>query len=89
MIHDLYNKKKEEIAQNTKSKYAFKVLDFIFSYPIFNSSQFYKHTGIIETTARDLIGKVEKDKTLRLVQKGKGRNPNVYIFPELLMITES
>ncbi len=87
-IHELYNKKKNEISQITKSKYSFKVVDFIFSYPIFNSSQFYKHTRIKETTARDLIRKIEKHRTIRLVQKGKGRKSNIYMFPELLLITE-
>ncbi|MBN1617733.1 Fic family protein [Candidatus Dojkabacteria bacterium] len=89
LIHNLYNKKKEEISQTTKSKYSFKVLDFIFSYPIFNSSQFYKITRIKGTTAKDLIKKIEKNKIIKLVQKGSGKRANIYLFPELLSITES
>lgn len=85
-IHLLYNQKKEEIAQLTNSKYNIKVLDFIFSYPYFNTSQFIKQTKINDSTAKDILRKLTGI-VINLEEKGSGIRPNVYSFPQLLDIT--
>jgi hypothetical protein len=39
-------------------------------------------------TGNELLRKLEKQKLIRLIMKGSGRKPNIYILPELINITE-
>ena len=62
------------------------VLDFIFSYPYFNTSQFIRQTKINDSTAKDILRKLTGI-IINLEEKGSGIRPNVYSFPQLLDIT--
>ena len=86
-IHDLYNQKKEKIVNLTHSQFAIQVLDFIFSYPIFNSSQFIKTAKVPAATARRILKALEDGSVIKLIKKGKGRAPGIYAFPKLIHIT--
>ncbi len=87
-ILNLYNDKKEEIRELTHSQYTIDILDFIFSNPFFNTSQFVKETSIkTQSTASDLINSLIDGKVVKLDEKGSGSKPNTYFFPELLAIT--
>jgi Fic family protein len=87
-ILQLYNNKKEEIRELTHSQYTVDILDFIFSNPFFNSKQFTKQTHIgAQSTANDLISKLQGGDIIKLYEKGFGSTPNTYSFPELLDIT--
>ena len=87
-IMDLYENKKEQIKATTKSQYAVDLLDFIFTYPIFNSSQLIKVKCIKSTTAKDLLRKIENENIIKLIEHGSGQKANLYLFPELIRITE-
>lgn len=54
-ILDLYNQKKKEVTQATHSQFAIQVLDTIFSYPIFTSSQFISFSGVKKATGSILL----------------------------------
>jgi Fic family protein len=86
-IKELYDEEKEEIKEITKSKYAIDILDFIFSYPLFSTSQFSERTGIKPPYSNQIIKKLEKTKIILLFRKGAGSKPSVYVFPDLLRIT--
>jgi len=85
-IHNLYDSKKEEIMNLTNSKYAIKILDFIFSYPIFNSTHFIKTSKISKPSAMRALIVLEKGGLLKKIQSGSGRKPATYIFSKLLSI---
>ena len=46
---------KGQVAEVTRSRYAIHTLDWIFEYPIFNSSDFADRAGIPDRTARRLL----------------------------------
>lgn len=84
MLHD---NKRGEIREVTKSQYSGEILDFIFSYPFFNTVQFINKTQINSNTSRDLLKRLVNSKILSVAKRGSGRSPSVYVFPELLRIT--
>jgi Fic family protein len=86
-IMELYADKKEEIKQVTNSKYSVDILDFLFSYPLFSTTQFAKQTRIKPPYSNQIIKKLEEAKVIKLFRKGTGSKPNVYLFPDLLIIT--
>lgn len=86
-IKTLHENKKIEIRETTKSQYSAEVLDYIFSYPFFNTAQFIDKTHINAHTSRDLLKRLVDSSILSVAKKGSGRNPSVYVFPELLRIT--
>lgn len=86
-IMGLYAQKKEEIKEATKSQYAVDILDFIFSYPFFSTSQFAEKTKIKQPYASQIIKKLEDSQSIRLFRKGTGSKPSVYLFPDLIDIT--
>lgn len=88
-IQHLYNLMKDEISETTKSQYSLKILDFIFSYPIFNSTQFVEKTGINPSSGKKLLNKITEKGLVKLVEKGAGTRASIYLFPSLLQITEA
>ena len=54
-IIGLYEEMKISIAEITRSRFVIKILDFIFSHPIFKGSSFVKITGIPRGTANRLL----------------------------------
>jgi len=83
----LYGEKKEEIRNVTKSQYAVDILDFLFSYPYFTSTKFSQKTNVMPPYSRQVIQKLEEAKIIKLLRKGKGSKPSLYVFPELISIT--
>lgn len=86
-IHTLYDQKKNRIVELTHSQFAIKTLDFLFSFPIFTSSQFIEHSRIPEATARRILNELTKGQVIKEMRSAKGRKPGVYLFPKLLAIT--
>lgn len=86
-IIKLYNLKKEDIKSITRSQYSVNILDFIFSYPFFSSTQFSSKAGIKPTYANDILKKLTDGKLITLWKKGKGNRPSVYVFEDLIEIT--
>lgn len=86
-IRDLYDEKKTNIKEVTKSKYFVDILDFIFSYPFFTIPQLTQKTNINSKYALDLVRKLEESKLVKILRPSSGRRPAVYIFDDLIRIT--
>ncbi|MBF0231527.1 MAG: Fic family protein [Desulfamplus sp.] len=86
-IHDLYDQKKLRIVELTHSQFAIQTLDFLFSFPIFTSTQFVSHAGIPYRTAQRILLSLAEGGVVKEVRKKKGRLPAVYLFPKLIQIT--
>ncbi len=70
-IHDLYKDKKLKIATLTRSQFSIQTLDFLFSYPLFTSSQFYERSKIPLATAKRILKLLEKNNIISLLKEGK------------------
>lgn len=86
-ILDLYNIKKERIRNLTHSQYAINTLDFIFSYPVFTTTQFIKYSKIPKPTAIGILKSLSDGKVLNIIEKGRWCKPTTYIFKKLIDIT--
>lgn len=85
-ILQLYNIKKDRISSITHSQFSIKILDFIFSNPVFSSSQFIKYSSIPKDSARNILRIIREAGIINLIYEGKGRAPGIYIFPKLVEI---
>jgi Fic family protein len=87
-IFDLYQQRKEWIIQQTRSPYAIWALDFIFSNPIFNASEFIEKTRASRAAANRILNILVSAGLFATVQSGVGRRPAIYAYSELLDLTE-
>ncbi|MBC8277903.1 MAG: Fic family protein [FCB group bacterium] len=85
-ILELYNAKKERITSLTHSQFSIRALDYIFSYPIFTSSDFIQRSAIPKQSAMLILKLLVDGGVIELFLKGRGRKPNTYIFSKLIMI---
>ncbi len=85
-IHSLYEQKKERIAVVTRSQYSIRVLDYLFSKPVFRSSDFAAESRIPKATANRILQQLEEAKVIFFVSKGKGTAPSVYGFTKLIRL---
>ena len=85
-ILDLYEKKKTRITDMTRSQYAIKILDTLFAWPIFNTTDFIKRSRIPKRSAIWLLNILKKEGVLSVVRKGSGRSPAIMAFDKLLRI---
>jgi hypothetical protein len=84
----LYQEKKDWIAEQTRSQYAVKALDWLFSRPIFKTSDFVASAGTPKPTAGRIIRVVRDNGMLRELRPSSGRRPAVLAFSDLLNIAE-
>ncbi|MEA2097532.1 MAG: Fic/DOC family N-terminal domain-containing protein [Patescibacteria group bacterium] len=82
-ILDLYNKTKEKIIDIPTPKNSIKVLDFIFSMPIFDSGDFRRHTRIKENASFRILKFLSDEKILSDDKKSQNRT---YFFDNLIKI---
>lgn len=87
-ILSLYNEMKPKIVEITHSQYSIHTLDFIFSQPIFTSSDFLS-VEIPSRTARHILNLLRKNNIVTILRSPRGRRPAIYAFPRLLDITEN
>ena len=85
-IHALYEEKKSKITDLTRSRFAIKALDFLFSNPIFNSSSFTKESKIPRASANRILDSLQKGRVIKIINKGSGNKPSEYVFPKLFNI---
>jgi len=85
-IIDLYEQMKVKISEATRSQFAVQCLDFIFTRPIFSSSNFYKEASVPRPSASRLLGLMETEGVITCVERGSGRKPSIYFFEPLLAI---
>ena len=87
-ILNLYENKKKEIAELTRSQYAIHALDFIFTRPIFNATSFTGMEAIPTPTAKRIISVLRESNILTTLREPSGRKAAIYAFSELMNITE-
>lgn len=87
-IHALYDAKKERIRSITHSQYSVQALDFLFSFPVFNSADFVKNSGIPRATALRILKLLATKGVIEEVRKGTRGKPSIFIFPKLLAIVK-
>jgi Fic family protein len=88
LIMKLYEDMKVKIQEITHSQYTVKLLDAIFSRPIFETASLVNRSGINKKTAMSLIKTIRNHNILTILREPSGRKPAVYCFGELLKITE-
>ena len=84
----LYENMKPKISEVTRSRYAIQVLDWVFRSPIFNSKDFMENTGIPKPTALRILDRLNNGEVLGTLREGSGRQPTLYIFPDVLNVVE-
>jgi Fic family protein len=84
----LYETRKTQVAELTHSQYAIRALDYIFSRPIFRSSDFAGGSGIPTPTAKRILSVLRDNGILMTLRKARGRRPAFYVFRELMNIAE-
>ena len=72
----------------TRSRYAIHVLDWIFAYPIFRSTDFVTGAAIPKPTARRILKALRENGILAVAVQGRGRQAAFLEFPKLLHIVE-
>lgn len=87
-ILELYQEKKIRITDLTHSQYAVTALDWLFSRPIFRTSEFYTAGHIPSPTARRILKVLTDEGILRTLRAASGRRPAILAFSRLLNITE-
>ena len=87
-ILELYEKHKIQIAESTHSQYAIHAIDFLFSKPIFKSSDFTNCKEIPPPTAKRILQVLRENKTLEILRESSGRRPATYVFAALLNTAE-
>jgi Fic family protein len=87
-IHALYTERKDWIVEATRSQYGGRAIDWFFSRPIFNASDFVAQADIPPPTAKRILRLVREEGMLHAVRPASGRRPAVLAFPGLLNICE-
>jgi Fic family protein len=86
-IFGLYNQMKLKVVELTHSQFSPQTVDALFFRPIFTPPDFIKRAKIPKQTAMIILRQL-KGKIIRELQKARGRRPAVYVFSELVNITE-
>lgn len=87
-ILDLYRLKKDWIAEETRSQYAVRALDWFFLRPVFRVSDFARESAIPAPTAGRIVRVVREAGMLREIKPASGRRAAIVAFAELLNIAE-
>lgn len=85
-ILGLYQEMKATVMELTRSHFVIKILDFIFSHPIFKGSTFAEQTDIPKPTAYRILNKLTEGQVLSSMRESKGRTSQLYRFEGLLDI---
>ena len=85
-IISLYEKLKLEITSKTHSQFAIHCLDFLFTTPIFRTTDFRKNSGIPRSSVARLLKTLVEIKIINVVQEGSGNRPALYAFRPLIDI---
>ena len=82
-IQDLYKKLEQKITLVPAPKHYMHILNFIFSYPVFNSALLMKQAKIPKSTCAAVLKFLVEDNVIRPVGRSRNRG---YIFDDLLGI---
>lgn len=84
----LYDQMKREVPEITHSQYAIQAIDALFSQPVFQGSDFITHSGIPRDTGLRILNMLKEKNMLSVVREARGRRGAVFMFNELIRITE-
>ena len=87
-ILDLYNERTEWVVDKTHSQYGGRALNWIFSKPIFQSSDFVGNADISKPTANRILRILRDNGMLRVLIPASSRRPAMLAFSELLNMAE-
>ena len=87
-ILHLYEFKKNQLVDLTHSQYSIHALDFIFSRPIFKSTDFTSIEEIPTPTAKRILTTLRDNGLFTVLRESSGRTPATYAFTELINIAE-
>ncbi len=87
-IMGLYQDRKDWIAEATRSQYAVRALDWVFSRPIFRTSDFVATADIPKATASRILRILRDEGFLDELRPASGRRAAVVMFTDLLSIAE-
>ncbi|MEJ5260389.1 MAG: Fic/DOC family N-terminal domain-containing protein [Anaerohalosphaeraceae bacterium] len=87
-ILQLYEEKKNQIQEITRSQYTLHILDFIFENPIFKATTLAKIGKIPESSAKKLLIDLRNANVIKTLKQASGRRAAVFVFHELLNIAE-
>lgn len=82
----LYNEMKQKIVDSTHSQFGIKIIDYLFSYPVFNTTAFLESTSIPKATGARILNALTEAAIIQLREKGGARKPSVYVFRDILRI---
>ncbi len=85
-VLNLYKELRDRIVNLTKSPYALKALDSLFTAPIMRTADFIKSSGIEPKSAHRIISKLKDEKILMTIQKHSGRTSEILVFDPLYQI---
>lgn len=89
-IMDLYEGMKARVIALTHSQFAVPLLDALFEQPIFKSSSLDGKPGMpSKPMVMALLGKLKKEKILRVLREGSGRRAQILMFSELVKLCEA
>ena len=87
-ILNLYDNMKDRVMNATRSQFAMRALDCIFSRPVFSSTNFADASGIPAPSAYRILAELRKHEILADIVAASGRRPAIVAFPALLDIVE-
>lgn len=85
-ILSLYEEMKLSIVDLTHSQFTINTLDAMFNAPLFSSSEFIKTSKIPRDSALRILKILSSNKILRVLKKGKGTQPTIYVFTKLFKL---
>ena len=85
----LYAARKDWVAKTTRSQHAVRSLDFLFTQPVFRTSDFAARPGVPRATALRILRVLRDRQMLRELVPARGRHAAVLAFGELIEIAES
>ena len=84
----MYEDKKKQIVDLTHSQYSIHALDFIFSRPIFKSTDFTGINEIPTPTAKRILAILRDNNFLTTIREPSGRRSAIFAFKGLINIAE-
>jgi len=87
-ILKLYEDKKKQMVELTHSQYSIHALDFIFSRPIFKSTDFTSINEIPTPTAKRILAILRDNNFLTTIREPSGRRSAIFAFKGLINIAE-
>lgn len=85
-ILQLYEGMKQQVEAITRSPYSLRILDTVFSHPIFSTSTFVQRSRLSKQTVLPLLQRLKKAGILMQIRAPSGRRPQILAFSGLLDI---